>query len=74
MKTLDEYKRLIGYTVRKTSRKPFKSGTKVNTVAGVVVHPFLGVPSFTFVEDDSYVECRRCRSVEQQPRKILDSE
>ena len=41
--------------------KPFKSGLKVNTVRGVINHPILNVPAYTFEEDDSYVECRRCK-------------
>lgn len=40
--------------------KPFKSGQKINTVKAVIDHPILHVPAYTFVEDDSYVECRRC--------------
>lgn len=57
----------IGQKVRKTSgrsnqlsSKPFKSGNKVNTVREIVNHPQLNVPAFTFLEDDSVVECRRC--------------
>lgn len=42
------------------SPKPFKSGNKFNTIKGVIVHPFLQKPAFTFVDDESYVECRRC--------------
>ncbi len=40
--------------------KPFKSGFKVNTIKGVINHPQLNIPAYTFEEDDSYVECRRC--------------
>lgn len=40
--------------------KPFKSGLKVNTIKAVIDHPILHIPSYTFEEDDSYVECRRC--------------
>jgi len=57
----------IGHKVwknaKKTSKfapKPFKSNLKVNTVKGVVVHPVTGRDAFTFVEDDSVVECRIC--------------
>lgn len=57
----------IGQKVRKTSgrsnqlsSKPFKSGNKTNTVKEIVNHPQLNVPAFTFLEDDSIVECRRC--------------
>ena len=40
--------------------KPFKSGYKVNTIKGVIDHPKLHIPAYTFEEDESYVECRRC--------------
>lgn len=52
----------IGWPVFKPSGKPFKSGSKVNHVKGLMWHPFLeNAPCFTFVEDDSYVEVKRCR-------------
>lgn len=61
---MDDYSILIGKRVKKASKsptpKPFKSGEKVNTVKGIIDHPILHIPAFTFVEDDSYVECRRC--------------
>jgi hypothetical protein len=50
----------IGKQVRKKSDKPFKSRRTQNTVKGVVNHPKLNIPAFTFIEDNSYVECRRC--------------
>lgn len=50
----------IGKKVFKTSGKPFKSKLKVNTVKGLTDHPILKIPAFTFVEDDSIVECRQC--------------
>jgi len=55
----------IGKQVDKDSNKPFKSGSKVNTVKGLIRHPYLRIPSYTFEEDDSYVECRRCKIVEE---------
>lgn len=51
----------IGRQVVKTSRKPFKSGEKVNTVKGIVVNPQTGHNAFEFVEDGSNVECWRCK-------------
>ena len=45
--------------VRK-KKKPFKSGLMINTVKDVINHPILNIPAFTFYEDDSFVECRRC--------------
>lgn len=62
---------MISYTVigRKVSKlrkngtkeaKPFKSGNKINTVKAIINHPILNIPAYTFEEDNSYVECRRC--------------
>lgn len=52
---------MIGKRVTKAnSGKPFKSGNKVNTVKGIINHPQLNIPAFTFFEDDSYVEARKC--------------
>ncbi len=44
--------------------RPFKSTFQINTVKGVVNHPILNIPAYTFLEDDSYVECRRCYLVD----------
>ena len=53
----------VGKMCVKYSDKPFKSGLKTNTIKGVVEHPVLHIPAYTFVEDDSYVECRKCKTV-----------
>lgn len=58
------YKSMIGKTVRKQSNKPFKSGEKHNTVFGIVTHMPTMRSGFTFFEDDSVVECWRCKLVE----------
>jgi len=55
----------IGKKVKKVSKKnkepkPFKSGNKINTIKGIINHPILNIPAYTFEEDDSYVEVRRC--------------
>lgn len=75
MPRLDEIKVLsenIGKKVEKCSigrqeenGKPFKSGSITNTVKSIIIHPILEVFAYTFEEDDSYVECRRCKVVEQ---------
>jgi hypothetical protein len=62
------YEQNIGCRVTKTSKtgtkpKPFKSQLLVNTVKDVITHPILNIPAYTFEEDDSYVECRRCKLV-----------
>jgi hypothetical protein len=48
-----------GTKVIKLSHKPFKSGSVVNNVKEVVTHVQTGLPGYTFIEDDSVVECRR---------------
>ena len=46
-------------------QKPFKSGLKTNTIKGVIDHPQLpGKLAYTFFEDDSYVEVRRCKIID----------
>jgi hypothetical protein len=50
--------------IGKYKLKPFKSGNKVNTIKGVIPHPNLeGLMAYTFEEDESYVECRRCEII-----------
>jgi len=64
-----KYKAMVGMRVCKTSKsnnkttpKPFKSGFRVNTIkAADFLHPVSGNLCFTFVEDDSYVQCYQCR-------------
>lgn len=53
--------------------KPFKSGEIFNTVTGIINHPYLNVPAFTFAEDDSYVQCRACRLEEDLISKNKES-
>lgn len=55
---------VIGKKVKKESDRKFKSGEKINTVKGVTIHPTLQVHCFTFEEDESMVEVRRCEVVE----------
>lgn len=64
---LDYADSLIGRKVWKNPKttsqhqpKPFKSGSKVNTVKAVVLHDQTGSLGFTFLEDESVVECGRC--------------
>ncbi|MNO10710.1 hypothetical protein D3C76_02680 [compost metagenome] len=52
---------MIGKKVVKHSRKPFKSKSVINTVKGVIEHPILNIPAYTFAEDDSFVEVRKCK-------------
>lgn len=69
-RTLEEYEQMIGQRVTKMRKggnkaaKPFKSKLTINTVKGIINHPHLNIPAFTFEEDDSFVECRRCFEVE----------
>jgi hypothetical protein len=48
------------------NKKKFKSGLYFNTVKGIINHPILNIPAYVFEEDESYVECRRCRPVKQE--------
>lgn len=67
------YEKNIGKRVHKPkSRKPFKSGFLINTVKGVINHPILNIPAYTFEEDDSYVECRRCDVVATPTHEVVD--
>lgn len=65
-----EYMLWIGARVQKKRRKgkqpkPFKSGSKINTVRGLILHPILGVEAFTFHQDESYVACHSCELVDE---------
>ena len=53
-----------GTVVHKRSNKPFLSGLLNNTVKDVVDHPYKkGVKGYTFIEDESIVECQICYKV-----------
>lgn len=68
-----DYTQNIGKRVYKPlSGKKFKSGLHVNTVKGVINHPILDIPAYTFEEDDSYVECRRCQEVDAPTHVVID--
>lgn len=57
------------------NNKTFKSGLIINTVKGITTHPTLKIPAYTFEEDDSYVECRRCDVVNEYTeyqKKLLE--
>jgi len=54
------------------NRKKFKSGNYINTVKGVIDHPKLHIPAYTFEEDESYVECRRCQVAEDELNKLFN--
>ena len=60
----------IGKRVRKVSNRPFKSRHKINTIKGVVNHPILFIPAYSFEEDKSIVECRRCIIMEKIVKEV----
>ena len=70
-----DFSHMIGKRVCKSSGKPFKSGSKTNTVKSVVVgglnpnHP--DIECFTFEEDDSIVESWRCEIVSADYQSYL---
>ena len=68
---MNEFELNIGKRVKKSSNRPFKSTFWINTVNGVINHPTLNIPAYTFVEDESYVECRRCNVVEYNKVKLI---
>ncbi len=53
---------MIGLEVVKISGKPFKSGSKINSVTGIVTNEEDPEKreGFTFEEDDSIVNCEMC--------------
>jgi hypothetical protein len=57
----------INKTVAKYSGRKFKSGKKSATVKDVIVHPIIKIPALTFLEDDTYVECRKCYQEDKIP-------
>lgn len=71
--TFAECQKYIGQKVRKLAKngkgkhsdlitpKPFKSGKIINTIKDVIIHPVLNIPAFTFHEDETFVEVRRCK-------------
>ena len=72
---IENYREMIGKEVVKgytptgahrPNPSPFKSGNKVNTVLRLTTSPFSGEPAFTFLEDDSTVECKLCRLAEKK--------
>jgi len=52
----------IGKKVKKESGKPFKSKLLINTVKEVTINPNTNNKAFTFIEDDSIVDCHQCIS------------
>jgi hypothetical protein len=47
-------------TTSKCSSKPFKSGFQFNTVKSITISPYTQNLAFTFEEDDSIVDCKKC--------------
>lgn len=52
---------------KKSNPKPFKSGFLVNTVKGYTRNPNSRDLAYTFVEDDSFVDCRKCSLAPDSP-------
>jgi hypothetical protein len=64
------YEENIGRRIQKVSKRPFKSTFYFNTVKDVINHPILNIPAYTFIEDESYVECRRCEVINELNTQI----
>lgn len=60
---IDDWKTKRSIKNRAKRNRKFQSGCFVNTIKDVTIHPFLNIPAYTFIEDDSYVECRRCKII-----------
>ena len=43
--------------IRGATPKPFKSGSSVNTIKGIIINPHTSKDAFIFEEDDSCVNC-----------------
>lgn len=56
-----DYVSWVGKQVVKISKKPFKSKSLIATVKGVITHPITNREAFVFNEDESYVECKKCK-------------
>jgi hypothetical protein len=59
------YEENVGKKVIKINSKPFKSDRTINTVKTVIEHAMLRTPAYTFEEDNSIVECRKCIVIDQ---------
>ena len=70
-----DYALNIGKKVMKKS-KPFKSGLLINTIKGVVPHPYTvqHPPAYTFEEDDSCVKCSTCIVIENDKNEETKEE
>lgn len=56
----------FGDKVKKRSNKPFKSGNKINTIESITINPKTDKIAYTFEEDDSVVDCWKCKKVDRQ--------
>jgi len=56
----------INKKVIKKSGKPFKSGSKCNTIKGIIDHPYRkDKKAFIFYEDDSCVSIENCDIIKE---------
>lgn len=65
-----DFSTYIGCIVIKKSKLPFKSGSIYARVKGITINSYSGNEGFSFYEDDSIVDCFRCKLVPQ----YLDSD
>jgi len=65
------YQSFIGMKIVKKSKHPFKSGFKINTVKGLTINSYTQRLAFTFDEDESIVDCAKCKlSTEEDINRI----
>lgn len=55
------YEKFVGQKIEKKSGRPFKSTLKINTATALCCDLIVRNLCLVFEEDDSYVECYRCK-------------
>ena len=61
LETKEMYENMLSKKVVKISGRPFKSGDRTATTVDMVKNPHSERWAFTFEEDDSFVDCGRCK-------------
>jgi hypothetical protein len=61
---MNNYNDWVGKQIVKRSKKPFKSTLKIGTVKSLDINPNTNKQAFSFLEDDSLVDCQQCKLLE----------
>lgn len=62
---IEFYEDFLGQKIEKKSGRPFKSTLKNNTAKALCCNLFTKRLCFLFEEDESFVECFRCRLIKE---------